>query len=85
MTDYIYRVLYRTKPEFWPAHRNPAENKWKVLNGRSYSNLPTVKGLITGDKRYETSGYPDWTPKHEYDIQRYPMTQQWEHIDVQGI
>ena len=85
MTEYIYRVLYRVKDEFWPSHLDPRMNDWRVLNGRSYSSLPTIKGLITQDKRYETSGYPDWIPKHEYRPQRYPMVQQWEEFDDKGI
>lgn len=88
MTVYLYRILFRILPEHWPAHRDPAENTWSVLNNRSYNTLSTAKGVKTNDERHERTNY-HWDngiyvsdTKYEYRFQRYPLTQEWEDIDV---
>lgn len=88
MTDYLYRILYKVKDDQWPAWRDPAENTWSVLNNRSYSTLPTAKGVRSNDKRQERVNYrfDDQgiyvsDEKYDYKLQRFPMTQEWEDID----
>lgn len=73
--QYMYRLLWRTKGEFWPVDRDPAKNVWRVVNHKSYSTLPTAKGVRTRELDLQ------WNHEHEYKIQRYPLTQEWEDID----
>lgn len=90
MTKYIYRILYRLRPE----HRiKPIDDGWQVLNNRSYNTLPTAQGVMTNHDRQHRSGgkwrshptkdgdYWHTDPLYEYKLQKFPMTQEWEDID----
>lgn len=79
MTEYLYRVVQRVKPDFWPPHKDPALNVWAVVNNRSYNTLSVVKGLKTREENF----YSDWANDGglEFKLQRFPMTQQWEDVN----
>lgn len=89
MIEYLYRILYRTHPAEWPKHLDPNDNKWNVLNNRSYSTLSTAKGVKSNDERRErtnyywdqATGYRMSKSRYEYRIQRYPLTQEWEDVN----
>lgn len=73
--QYLYRLLWRWKAECWPVTHDPAKNVWRVVSNKSYSTLPTTKGVRTREQAAR------WNRNYEYKIQRYPLTQEWEDID----
>lgn len=68
MADYVYRVVYRVKEDYWPLRQDPAENVWKVwqtsTNGRPYLTATPAKSIATRNNNYYD--------RYEFKVQSLP-------------
>jgi hypothetical protein len=75
---YLYRVVYRLKPEYWDISETENDHPWETYisstnpSGRPYMNAAPVKGIVTSET------YPG--ARYEYKPQKFPLTQEWEDM-----
>lgn len=82
--EYLYRVVYRIKPEFWGVGEDHNDHPWLQYitasnpAGRPYTTSQGVKGIVSTEN--------NWSKRHngkyEFKAQRFPLTQEWEDLDV---
>lgn len=72
-----FRVVYRLREEYRTL---ATQEQWILYSsnanpmGRPYTNAQAVKGIVS------TQNNCDF--RYEYKAQRFPLTQQWEDLDV---
>lgn len=77
--DYLYRVVYRKKREFWET---PDDENWQIYissgnpTGRPYKNAGAVRGIVSTENNYSIKV----NGEYEYKAQRFPLTQEWEDM-----
>lgn len=76
MTEYIYRVVYRTKEEHWPWTKDPAENVWRIYGSYGAGDRPYTKA---GSAKSRATQANNRNIKLEFKVQRLPADN-WEFI-----
>jgi hypothetical protein len=75
---YLYRVVYRTRPQYWDVSETEHDHPWQTYSsagntsGRPYTNAAPVKSIVTTENSVNT--------KYEYKGQKFPLTQEWQDL-----
>lgn len=78
MTEYLYRVVSKTRDERWPDYLDPAENKWRVYTSsanksRPYTSVSVARSIVTRENNYQRNSNGHLV----YKVQRMLITD-WE-------